>query len=133
MSVDKIPANLRTLAFWKYHQQMSNHTRIKSNNRILLEPFCYNFCNSWSPFDTFQMTSGNKRVHWNCLKPIAVESQLEMKYNWISDCYNLELALSFLPWLEISISTHLFYPRDWSCLDFNIALVLLYYIVGLGV
>ena len=69
LSVSKIPANLWTLTLWKYYQQASTHTRIKSNNRLLLKLFCFksydNFCNSRSPFHNFQKTSGSKRVHWS--------------------------------------------------------------------
>ena len=82
-SVGKLPANLQTLALLKYYQQISNHTRIKSNNSLLLKvkPFCYKVMPT---FVDHQKMSGNKeslKHSSSCLKPIAVESQLEIKYN----------------------------------------------------
>ena len=71
LSFSTIPANLRTLALWKYYQQMSNHTRIKSNNRLLLKPFCFKvktiFVTHSHCFTTFRRPVLAKRVHLNTI------------------------------------------------------------------
>ena len=92
------------------------------NNMLLLKPSCFKVMTIFvthscllTNFRWGLVAKDSLKHSSSCLKPIAIDSQLEMKYNWSSGCYNLELALSFLPWLAISSSTYLFHPHDWSC------------------
>ena len=126
-----IPANLWTLAPWKYYQQTSNQTRIKSINKLSLKPFCFKvmtiFVTHSHCFTTFRKRLVAKvllKHNSSCLKVIVVESQLEIKYSWSNGCYNIKLALSFLPWLTISgsylfISCMLLKPQKCFIKDFK--------------
>ena len=72
---------LWTLGLSKYYQQTSNHTRIKSNNSHLLKPFCFKVMTIFVTH-CCHLTCGSKKSSLkHSLKPMTVESQLEIKYN----------------------------------------------------
>ena len=77
------PVNLWTLALWKYYQQTSNHTIIKSNNRLLLKAFRFKvmtiFVTDGCCFTTLRRHLVAKEFTEHTWS-IAFESQLELKY-----------------------------------------------------
>ena len=117
LSVGKLPANLQTLALWKYYQQTSNHTRIKSNNKLkplLLKPFCFKvmtiFVTHGHCFTIFRRRLVAKEFTETQLILLETYHCRLTAWNELlsSGCYNFKLALSFLPWLAISSPTHYF-------------------------
>ena len=63
-----IPANLLTLALWKYYQQTSNHTRIKSNNRVLPKSFWFKVMTIFVTHGRRFTTFTSQLVLWSAIR-----------------------------------------------------------------
>ena len=136
----QISGQLATLGLLMSYQYIWNYTRIKIKDRLFLKPFCYKvmtvFANYDCHFTTFWRLLGTWKNNSSCLKAIAVESQLYIKSNWNGGCYNIELAISSLPWqlifeLHLVHFMHVIEAMKLFLLNFYLLIHVLVQMVGL--
>ena len=88
---------LTTLGLQSSYQKTWSYTRIKIRQG---KPFDYKVMTIFTTHNChFIWRLLEQKSTWkhnlSFLKAITFESQLEIKYNWSSGCYNIELALNF--------------------------------------
>ena len=103
LSVRKKLGKLQTLTAQTSYWQTSNYTRIKNNNRLLLKPFGYKvmtiyithgFC--FQPWEDSWAQLHTSKHNYYHIMTIASKALHQIKHNWGSPGYNIELAPSFL-------------------------------------
>ena len=115
LSVRKKLGKLQTLTAQTSYWQTSNYTRIKNNNRLLLKPFGYKvmtiyithgYCfQTWE--DSWAQLHTSKHNYYRIMT-IASKALHQIKHNWCSPGYNIELWLqAFLPIKLLCSSTYL--------------------------